>query len=307
MNANGVVEPLFRMGHADKATKVERFTFGRYDLDVLCRRHLDQTLNFKLTVQCSKESMFESMRDFGGGMPSSDDSDGERDGEMRAQRDGESLVGDVDLLGLDVWPAAITLCQYLEMHWSQLMKGQWVIELGAGIGLPGLLCAQMGASKAVITDYDPKVVSHVFENAKKCSVPECTGICLDWTKYDKDAAGHEQLYGVVLAADILYDGGIVKDLVDTVEYVMQPCGLLLISHQQRRSLVLDDMKIPTVVEEDVSFQKFRKLILARGFFMRILGERESPGFPGSMMMLGFSRDKERLESIPAYPEMKTLL
>eukprot|EP00890_Picochlorum_soloecismus_P001884 jgi/Picsp_1/2697/NSC_00927-R1_nicotinamide n-methyltransferase nnt1 len=294
------------MGHADKITKVERFTFGPYDLDVLCRRHLDQTLNFKLTVQCSKESMFESLRDFGGGMPSSD-SDEERYGEMPARGKGESLVGDMDLLGLDIWPAAIILCQYLERHWSQLIKGQSVIELGAGIGLPCLLCARMGASKAVITDYDPKVVSHVSENAKKCSVPDlCQGLRLDWTKCDKDAAGHEQSYGVVLAADILYDGGIVKDLVDTVEYVMEPSGLLLISHQQRRSLVLDDLKIPTVVEEDVSFQTFRKLILARGFFMRILGERESPGFPGSMMMLGFSRDKERLESMSAYPEMNTL-
>ena len=299
---------LFSMGDADKTTKVERFTFGPYDLDVLCRRHLDQTLNFKLTVQCSKESMFESLRDFGGGMPSSD-SDEECDGGMPDEGDEESLVvGDVDLLGLDIWPAAITLCEYLERHWSDSIKGQMIIELGAGIGLPCLLCAQMGASKAVITDYDPKVVSQVSENARNCSVSGlCHGLCLDWTKCDKDAAGHEQMYGLVLAADILYDGGIVKDLVETVEYVMQPFGLLLISHQQRRSLVLDEMKIPIVVEEDVSFQTFRTLMLDRGFFMRILGERDSPGFPGSMMMLGFSRDKERLECIPAYPEMNASL
>lgn len=61
-----------------------------------------------------------------------------------------------DLLGLDIWPGALALCNYLAIHPS-LVYGRRVIELGAGMGLPGLLAGQLGAYHSLLTDYEPMV------------------------------------------------------------------------------------------------------------------------------------------------------
>lgn len=61
-----------------------------------------------------------------------------------------------DLLGLDVWPGALSLCNYLATHPHMLGK-RCVLELGAGTGLPGLLAAKLGAQEVLLTDYEPLV------------------------------------------------------------------------------------------------------------------------------------------------------
>ena len=52
-----------------------------------------------------------------------------------------------DLIGLDVWPAAITLCNYIAAH-PELVSGASVMELGAGthpspVGHAGLRSAAL--------------------------------------------------------------------------------------------------------------------------------------------------------------------
>lgn len=41
------------------------------------------------------------------------------------------------------------------------IAGRRVLELGAGIGLPGLLCASLGAAEVVLTDYHPNLLTHL--------------------------------------------------------------------------------------------------------------------------------------------------
>jgi nicotinamide N-methyltransferase len=50
---------------------------------------------------------------------------------------------------------------YLEEHADKLVKGKTVLELGAGAGLPSLVCALNGAYQVVVTDYpDAELVDH---------------------------------------------------------------------------------------------------------------------------------------------------
>ena len=155
------------------------FEFAGRSLRVICRKTLQQTINFNLTMQCEVHQLFESLRDFGGGYPSDSDSGcsspggaGEGRAEVPAGRGADEPKP--DLLGLDIWPAALELCAYLASHPS-LVQGRNVLELGAGVGLPGLLAAQLGARSVVLTDYEPTVRSRGSTAMRRRSLPSADG------------------------------------------------------------------------------------------------------------------------------------
>lgn len=143
------------MANSEQALDLREFVFGASTLTVRCRDTLDRTIQFKQTMQCSVADLFASMLDFGGGMPS----DSDPESPTTAQGPVEAPF---DPLGLDVWPAALELCAYLAWN-PHLVQGRAVLELGAGVGLPGLLAAQLGALRVVLTDYEPRVSWHLVE------------------------------------------------------------------------------------------------------------------------------------------------
>lgn len=69
------------------------------------------------------------------------------------------------------WDAGIELCKELCVGGSPNsafdVSGKTVCELGAGTGLPSLVCARLGAVKVVVTDYpDEGILSTLKENVK---------------------------------------------------------------------------------------------------------------------------------------------
>lgn len=61
-----------------------------------------------------------------------------------------SASTDYDLTGQIVWRAAEQLAEFIVEN-NQIFKDKVVLELGAGVGLSGLVCAQY-AKKVYITD-----------------------------------------------------------------------------------------------------------------------------------------------------------
>jgi len=273
--------------------ETELFTFGSHSIEIKCRKSINKTLNFKLTVQVEKEELYESLRGFGGGYVSSDDEiDGSKD-----------IVGDqafdIDLLGLDIWPAAVILCEYLSQN-ENLVRGKKIIELGAGVGLPCLVAGKIGAKEAYISDYDAKVVRHAHENAIECGLGHvCQGCLLDWTN-ECIVPEHREAFDVILAADVMYISQIMPDFVRTIDALLDPeQGIVIITHQCRQSLVLDeDSGIPVVVDRDISFHKFQSLIQRQNLFLRVLGQCDSEGFPGPMNVLALAKQSENLDILP---------
>ncbi|GAA5980090.1 hypothetical protein JCM10908_001531 [Rhodotorula pacifica] len=86
------------------------------------------------------------------------------------------LVSGHPLWGHVLYPAAIALARFLELHAERLLhgaegegkgkgKGKAVLELGAGGGLPGLVAALEGAGDVVISDFpDPALVNNIAKN-----------------------------------------------------------------------------------------------------------------------------------------------
>ncbi|KAJ6257953.1 hypothetical protein Dda_7743 [Drechslerella dactyloides] len=75
------------------------------------------------------------------------------------------LVGKSPLWGHLLWNASRICANYIQTHAAELVRGRTVLEFGAGAGLPGLLCAALGAAAVVLTDYpDPDLVENLEYN-----------------------------------------------------------------------------------------------------------------------------------------------
>jgi nicotinamide N-methyltransferase len=62
------------------------------------------------------------------------------------------------------WNAALVLASYIDTH-KDICSGRQVLELGAGGGLPGLICTLNGATATVLSDYpDAALISNLWHN-----------------------------------------------------------------------------------------------------------------------------------------------
>jgi predicted nicotinamide N-methyase len=144
---------------------------------------------------------------------------------------------DFDLTGQVLWPAATYLAQYLSDH-SALLESTEVLEVGAGAGLTGLLCAQMGA-RVVLSDYHPTVLSLLRKNAPlaKGSV---SVVALDWSSADclADLEGQEAstAYSLIIGSDVVFWPAMIPFLFKTVRLLLRPDGRFVLGYTQRSEL-----------------------------------------------------------------------
>ena len=70
-----------------------------------------------------------------------------------------------------LWNAGRTVSEYLEENRKTLVEGKTILELGAGAGLPSLVCALNGATRVVTTDYpDSDLVDNLKHNIQNCKL-----------------------------------------------------------------------------------------------------------------------------------------
>jgi len=61
------------------------------------------------------------------------------------------------------------IADYIE-EFPDVVKGKYVLELGAGAALPSIVAAMNGAAKVVATDYpDADLIENIEYNIKNCS------------------------------------------------------------------------------------------------------------------------------------------
>lgn len=66
--------------------------------------------------------------------------------------------------GQYLWPAAAFMGRYLQDNWDEL-KARRVLELGAGVGLAGILASKLpGTEQVILTDYDHGSLELLNEN-----------------------------------------------------------------------------------------------------------------------------------------------
>jgi len=145
-------------------------------------------------------------------------------------KDIEKLItdpGDVDKVPYwaDIWPSAHGAAQWIWEHLS--FNGDALIELGAGLGLPGIVCGLKGA-RVTFSDFNPLALELAATNAKRNNLAVFSTLQADWRTYQP-----QQKYNWVLGSDIFYDPKLNVHLLQLIPKLIAPGGCILAAHPGR--------------------------------------------------------------------------
>ena len=149
--------------------------------------------------------------------------------------------------GQVLWPAAPILAYFLLSDpGTKLIKGRDVIELGAGIGIPGIIAGKYARS-VVLTDHNLKVLNILSHNimlnptcatssGMECSSDTDCNISaslLDWTS--SSPSNLSARFDVAIGADVVYAPGAAADLFATVSAVLSSSSesIFILAHVSR--------------------------------------------------------------------------
>lgn len=127
----------------------------------------------------------------------------------------------------DIWPAAYGLAYFI---WETVdfTPGEKVLELGAGMGLPGIVSALKGA-KLTLSDFNPTALEMAGENARENGL-EAALLQEDWRLFTS-----KEKFDYILASDILYDPKLNYFLGKIFLNNLRPGGKVIISHPERKA------------------------------------------------------------------------
>jgi len=121
-------------------------------------------------------------------------------GAILSERDEQRYLGEDRSrapYGLALWPASIALAHELVSRGASL-RGQRVLELGAGTGLQGIFAATYGA-RVVQTDRLEEAVAIGRRNAERNGVRTIEHRLADWSAWTDT-----KRYDLILGADVIY-------------------------------------------------------------------------------------------------------
>ncbi|XP_056262660.1 methyltransferase-like protein 23 [Pseudoliparis swirei] len=151
--------------------------------------------------------------------------------------------------GMHVWPCAAVLAQYL---WTrrEALRGRTVLELGAGVSLPGVLAARCGAQVTLSDGKNPLCLENCRRsceaNGLTVTGPTTTGLtvtgpplsvgllALTWGEVSPELLLLPQL-DLILGSDVFYEPQDFEDVLLTVAFLLRknPLAQFWTSYQER--------------------------------------------------------------------------
>ncbi|KAJ8251722.1 hypothetical protein GJAV_G00224410, partial [Gymnothorax javanicus] len=135
--------------------------------------------------------------------------------------------------GMYVWPCAVVLAQYVWMHRAEL-EGKTVLEIGAGVSLPGVLAARCGAQ---VTLSDSAELPHCLENCRRTCQANHVSLAvvgITWGQVSSDLLRLPTL-DFILGSDIFYEPEDFEDVLFTVAFLLRrsPHAQFWTTYQER--------------------------------------------------------------------------
>ena len=125
----------------------------------------------------------------------------------------------------DLWPAARMLAKaILRETWT---PGQRALEVGCGLGLPGVAALAMGL-RVTFSDYDATALRFAGDNALSNGLDQFDTFQMDW-RFPPD----NLQFPIVLASDLIYEMRNVAPLVALIMKMLEPGGVCLLTDQDR--------------------------------------------------------------------------
>jgi nicotinamide N-methyltransferase len=173
-----------------------------------------------------------------------------------------ALVGHNPLWGHHLWNGARCTAAYLEAQ-PALVAHRSVLELGAGAGLPALVCARLGAAPVVASDYpDPELVENLSRNVTGAGA-FAEGYC--WGADPAALLAHApEGFDVLILADLLFNHSEHGKLVETVRTTMARTATAV-------ALVFFTPYRPWLLDRDLAFFD---LVRAAGFVVEKVFEEK---------------------------------
>ncbi|WP_114792234.1 methyltransferase [Niabella yanshanensis] len=125
-----------------------------------------------------------------------------------------------------VWPASIGLCIFLEQH-VRLIRNKQILELAAGLGLPGLYAASF-AKQITITDKEPLAEIFIKQSAQHLKLGNVITKTLNWRDATK-----EPIPEVVLLSDVNYEPAVFEELKQVLQCYLERQVTVIISTPER--------------------------------------------------------------------------
>lgn len=126
----------------------------------------------------------------------------------------------------ELWPAAQGLAEYI---WESVdFRGETVLELGAGLGLPGLVAALKGG-KTVLTDYKSSALEIAARNAARNKITGVEFILADWRGFSLT-----EQFDWIIGSDILYNPKLNPYVAAIIDRNLRPRGQLIFAHPGRK-------------------------------------------------------------------------
>jgi len=138
--------------------------------------------------------------------------------------------------GVTLWKAAPRLAEYLVAERQSLVVEKSVLELGAGLGLCGMVAHHLGATRVLLTDADTITLQRMRANLETncpnnnreadgnengkgdCSVKTIAVQQLIWNNIDQmERCG---TFDTILGADVIYAISSLAPLFDTVAFLL---------------------------------------------------------------------------------------
>ena len=125
-----------------------------------------------------------------------------------------------------LWEAAIVLAQHLAAQ--KFAPGTRLLELGAGLGAPGLAAAAAGCS-VTLTDYEEHILDFERGNAAASKVEDVTCSLLDWNNPPP-----MERFDIIVGAEILFREEFFAPLLQVLRQSLKPGGVVYLAHDIRR-------------------------------------------------------------------------
>lgn len=132
----------------------------------------------------------------------------------------------------EIWPSGIALAEAV-LAAPGIVREQRVLELGCGLGVTAIAALQARAD-LIVTDYAPGALALCCSNTRENAGREPDTAQLNWRRPSEaflKLAGDG--FPVVLAADVLYEARDIEPLLDLVQRVVAPGGLLWLAEPGR--------------------------------------------------------------------------
>ncbi|HVN84645.1 MAG TPA: methyltransferase [Candidatus Binatia bacterium] len=162
-----------------------------------------------------------------------------------------------------LWPSARVLAQMLSAEGPRL-RGRRVIEVGCGLGLPGLVAARCGAS-VVLTDRNQQAITFAGRSVARNRLSAVV-LSMDWRASPLRAS-----FDLCLVADATYDPSTNDHLVEFAERHLAPDGEVWVAESVRA----EEAQLPRLLADrfDLTVQRIPATEEGRRVWVRVLQGR----------------------------------